>query len=304
MSPSLITKRERNPELVETSGQDESIAESRPQPRAPGRRVWFPRLDPVALIIPALILGAWIAVYEAQILSRALVPGPVEVLRTMQEWIFGARTALSFYSGTFWGDVGGSVFRVGVGFVVAAATAIILGILVGWFPFAERLVDPTVQILRPIPRTAFLPIAVILFGLGNLPALFLVTYGTLLLVYVQVVIGVKLVPRDLKRAARMLGATDRTILFTVVLPAALPSIFTGLRVAIAYSWMVLILAEMLAVGNGLGYILWHGYEYGRVDLVIAGMIMIGIFGFLSDRVILTIMKRKLDWATAIAETQL
>ncbi len=304
MSPSLTTRSEKGPELVVTAGSGEGVASAGPLPRAIRPRMWLPQLDLVALIIPAFILGGWIAIYEARILSRALLPGPLEVLSAVREWMFGATNALSFYSGTFWGDVGGSVFRVGVGFAVAAVAAIILGILVGWFPFAERLVDPTVQVLRPIPRTAFLPFAVILFGLGNLPALFLVTYGTFLLVYVQVVMGVKLVPRDLKRAARMLGATDRTVLFTVVLPAALPAIFAGLRVAIAYSWMVLILAEMLAVGNGLGYILWHGYEYGRVDLVVAGMIMIGIFGFLSDRVILGIMKRKLDWATAIAETEL
>lgn len=304
MSPSSITRSARSPD-----------APSVPIPAGPGAeapslvpraadRSWLRRLDAVSLAIPILIIGGWIAVYQARLLSRALIPGPVEVLSAMREWMFGAQAALSFYSGTFWGDVGGSVFRVAVGFVVASVAAIVLGILVGWFPFVERLVDPTVQVLRPIPRTAFLPFAVIVFGLGNLPALFLVTYGTFLLVYVQVVIGVKLVPRDLKRAARMLGASDRTILFTVVLPAALPSIFAGLRVAIAYSWMVLILAEMLAVGNGLGYILWHGYEYGRVDLVIAGMLMIGLFGYLSDRVILVIMKRKLDWATAIAETQL
>jgi NitT/TauT family transport system permease protein len=304
MSPSPTTRNAKGPELVVTAGPGEGVAGARPLPRAIRPPAWLPQLDLVALILPALILGGWIAAYEARILSRALLPGPLEVLRAVREWMFGATTTLSFYSGTFWGDAGGSVFRVGVGFAVAAVAAIILGMLVAWFPFVERLVDPTVQVLRPIPRTAFLPFAVILFGLGNLPALFLVTYGTFLLVYVQVVIGVKLVPRDLKRAARMLGATDRTVLFTVVLPAALPAIFTGLRVAIAYSWMVLILAEMLAVGNGLGYILWHGYEYGRVDLVVAGMIMIGIFGFLSDRVILVIMKRKLDWATAIAETEL
>lgn len=304
MSPSLTTRSEKRADFALKEGPGRAEADARPLPRAMGREIRFPWLSPISLVIPAIILGGWIAAYEARILSRALLPGPLEVLGALREWMFGASTALSFYSGTFWGDAGGSLFRVGVGFVVASAVAIIIGILVGWFPFVEKLIDPTVQVLRPVPRTAFLPLAVIMFGLGNVPALFLVIYGTFLLVYVQVVMGVKLVPRDLKRAARMLGATDRTVLFTVVFPAALPSIMVGLRVAIAYSWMVLVLAEMLAVGNGLGYLLWHGYEYGRVDLVIAGMIMIGIFGYLSDRVILAIMRRKLDWATAIAETQL
>jgi NitT/TauT family transport system permease protein len=161
------------------------------------RWIRFPRISPISLIIPAIILGSWIAVYEARILSRALLPGPLEVLGALREWMFGATTALSFYSGTFWGDAGGSLFRVFVGFVVASVVSIILGMLVGWFPFAEKLIDPTVQILRPIPRTAFLPLAVIMFGLGNIPALFLENYGTFLLDYVQVVIGVKLVPRDL-----------------------------------------------------------------------------------------------------------
>ena len=105
-------------------------------------------------------------------------------------------------------DALGSSFRAIVGFVIGSGLAIVIGVAVGWSSKAERIIDPTVQVLRPMPRTALLPFAIIFFGLGNLPALFLVVYGVFLQVYLQVVTGVKLVSRDWKRAAAMLGASD------------------------------------------------------------------------------------------------
>ena len=176
--------------------------------------------------------------------------------------------------------------------------------MVGWSSKAERFIDPTVQLLRPMPRTALLPFAIIFFGLGNLPALFLVVYGVFLQVYLQVVTGVKLVGRDWRRAAAMLGASERQILWRVIIPGALPHIFVGLRLGIAYAWTMMILAEMFAVSGGFGYVLWRGYEFMRMDIVIGGMIMLGIFGFISDRIIVVIARRKLAWAQEMSGTQL
>ena len=112
----------------------------------------------------------------------------------------------------------------------------------GWSETAERFFDPTVQLLRPMPRTALLPFAIIFFGLTNTSALFLVTYGVFLQVYVQVVTGVKFVGRDWKRAATMLGASPRQVLWRVVLPGAMPHIFSRARLGIAYAWTLMILA--------------------------------------------------------------
>ena len=212
--------------------------------------------------------------------------------------------AKAYFSGTWLDDAIGSSFRALSGFCIGSALAVIVGIAVGWSSKAERVFDPTIQLLRPMPRTALLPFAIIFFGLGNLPALFLVVYGVFMQVYLQVVIGVKLVSRDWRRAAAMLGASQTQILWRVIVPGALPHIFSGLRLGIAYAWTMMILAEMFAVPNGFGYVLWRGYEFMRMDIVLAGMFMLGLFGYLSDRIIVMIARRKLVWAQELSGTQL
>jgi NitT/TauT family transport system permease protein len=274
-------------------------------PRRPGRarRPGWWGLDPLALVLPAFVLLGWWVTLRLGLATDVLFPRIEKVGESILEWAFNLSGGAYFYSGTWLRDFLGSFVRVAVGFSVGTALAMGLGVIVGWYRLAERLLDPTIQALRPIPKTAFLPFAIMLFGIGNPPALFLVIYGVFLIMYVQVVVAVKLVSRDLKRAALMLGATDRDILLRVVIPAALPTIFAGMRVAVAYAWLILILAEMLAVRGGFGYVLWHAYEFLRMDVVVAGMIAIGLFGYLTDRLVLWVMRRKLDWAQAVAATQ-
>lgn len=261
------------------------------------------RLDPLGLVLPGVVLFAWWVAVHFGLVTNVLLPSLSAVGWTLLDWVFNVSGGRYFFSGTWWRDLLGSLMRVMVGFTVGSALAIVIGVLVGWYRVFERIADPTIQILRPIPKTAFLPFAILLFGLGNPPALFLTIYGVFLTVYIQVVVGVKLVSRDLKRAALMLGARDRDVLFRVVLPAALPNILVGMRVGAAYAWLILILAEMLAVQEGFGYVLWHAYEFLRMDVVVAGMLCIGLFGYLTDRLVVIVMRRKLDWAQAVAETQ-
>lgn len=281
-------------------------------PAAPARAGggWLARVvaavDPLAFVLPLGILVAWTGAYLFELMPRVLLPSPWDVVATIGEWFNRdwARARPTYFSGTWLSDALGSSFRALVGFVIGAGAAVVLGVWVGWNRTVERVVDPTVQLLRPMPRTALLPFAIIFFGLTNASALFLVIYGVFLQVYVQVVTGVKLVGRDWKRAAQMLGASPRQVLWRVVLPGALPYIFGGLRLGVAYAWTLMILAEMFAVSQGFGYILWRGYEFMRMDIVLAGMLMLGIFGFLSDRVIVLIGRRKLAWAQDIAGNRL
>jgi len=266
----------------------------------------FRGFDPLALALPLGILVAWSAAYLFELMPRILLPSPWDVVTTIGEWInpAWARDRPTYFTGTWAADAMGSAFRALGGFAMGATLAVVLGIWVGWSRQAERFFDPTVQLLRPMPRTALLPFAIIFFGLTNASALFLVTYGVFLQVYVQVVTGVKFVGRDWKRAALMLGASPRQVLWRVVLPGAMPHIFGGLRLGIAYAWTLMILAEMFAVSAGFGYILWRGYEFMRMDIVLAGMFMLGIFGFLSDRIIVLVGRRKLAWAQEIAGSRL
>lgn len=272
----------------------------------PARRAWFRGFDPLSLALPAGILVAWTVAYVVEAMPRVLLPSPWDVVATIGEWMNAgwARGRPTYFTGTWVADALGSSFRALVGFAMGASLAVVLGIWVGWSRQAERFFDPTVQLLRPMPRTALLPFAIIFFGLTNASALFLVTYGVFLQVYVQVVTGVKLVGRDWKRAALMLGASPRQVLWRVVLPGAMPHIFSGLRLGIAYAWTLMILAEMFAVSAGFGYVLWRGYEFMRMDIVLAGMLMLGIFGYLSDRVIVLIGRRKLAWAQEMSGNRL
>ena len=194
-------------------------------------------IDPLALILPAGLLLVWWGSARLGFIQNPLLPTIEDVGAAAREWIFGTGNRY-FFSGTWWRDLIGSVTRVFVGLIVGSALAIFVGMIVGWYTTVERVFDPMIQILRPIPKTAFLPFAILIFGIGNPPALFLTIYGVFLTVYIQVVVGVKLVPRDLKRAARMLGAKDRDILLRVVFPAAMPSIFAGIRVGAAYAWLI------------------------------------------------------------------
>lgn len=259
------------------------------------------KLDPFAVGVPAALLFAWWLADLTRSSEFSMFPTLGSVISCWIDWIFDTTDGKNFFSGTFGLDLVASVSRVLGGLVLGSVMAITLGLAVLWVPLLERLTDPVVQMLRPIPKTAFLPFAILLFGLGNGPALFITTYGVFLIVYVQVVMSIKLVPADLRNAARMLGSSRRQVLTSVVLPAALPGICGGIRIGASYAWLILILAEMLAVREGFGYVLWHGYEFMRMDVVVAAMLTIGVFGFFTDRVIVALMRSRLSWAEDIAQ---
>ena len=152
--------------------------------------------------------------------------------------------------------------------------------------------------LRPIPPVSWIPLAIIWFGIANKPAIFLVFLGAFFPVLMNTIHGVKTVDHNLVRAGAMMGATERQLLASIVFPAALPSIFSGLRIAIGSAWMLTVTAEMVAVKSGLGYVLWDSYYFLRYDLVLAAMISIGLLGYLSDLGLKAIMGRVLHWQSA------
>jgi NitT/TauT family transport system permease protein len=254
-------------------------------------------------LVPLALLLLWFVSDFLRPPGFSFLPTFRAVLDTLGDWMFNTTDGKYFYSGKWWLDVVWSLIRVFGGLVVGSALAVLVGLGTLLFPFTEKIVDPIVQMLRPVPKTAFLPFAILLFGLGNGPALFITIYGVFLIVYVQVVMSIKLVPVDFRRAAQMLGASDAKVLTSVVLPYALPGISAGIRVGASYAWLVLILAEMLAVREGLGYTLWNAYEFMRMDVVVAAMIVIGVFGFLTDRAIVLIMRRHFSWAEEIAQAE-
>jgi NitT/TauT family transport system permease protein len=248
------------------------------------------------LIVPLAVAVIWEIVARNKLLSSSLFPPLSGVVSVWIDWIFALDGKALVYSGTWIQHVAASAQRVLLGFVLGSMAGLTLGVLTGWSKFCRTLFDPLVQWLRPIPVTAWVPLSIIWFGIGGAPAVGLVFIGAFFPTYVNSMHGVMQVEDKFVRAARMLGAQRRQLLFRVVLPAALPTITTGMRVGLGFSWMCVIVSEMLAVKSGLGYVLWDSYYFSNLDMVIAAMASIGLLGFISDKLFRAITRPHLRWA--------
>jgi NitT/TauT family transport system permease protein len=202
---------------------------------------------------------------------------------------------LSPYVGSWWDAISFSAMRVAKGFGLAMLVGVPLGIVIGWSKLAAAMVDPSIQWLRPVPITSWLPISIALFGISDFGAVFLITIGAFYPIVINTTQGARHVEKNWIRAALMMGAKPWHILRRVVLPAALPSVFTGLRIGLGIGWTAVIVSEMVAVKSGLGYVLWDAYYVGRMDIVIADMISIGLLGFTSDWLIVLVERWAIRW---------
>ncbi|MDO9414116.1 MAG: ABC transporter permease [Pseudolabrys sp.] len=251
----------------------------------------------LALILPLAVIVIWqFAGQGTGNLFGGVLPTPDRVWNAWQIWAFGPTgMGLNPYSGTWLANVLFSAERVGKGFLFAILVGVPVGIAIGWNRIAAGALDPTIQLLRPIPITAWLPFSIAVFGIKDVGAIFLISLGAFFPIVLNTAQGARDVERNLIRASLMMGAGRWTVLRRVVLPASLPSIFTGLRIGLGIGWTAVIVAEMVAVKSGLGYVLWDAYYVGRMDVVIADMVSIGLLGLLSDFVILQIERWVLNW---------
>ena len=247
-------------------------------------------------IVPAFLAIVWEVTARAHLLSSSLFPSLSGVFAVGADWLFHINGLARSYSGTWIHHATASTERVLTGFCIGALTGLVLGVVVGWWSTGKQLLDPMIQGLRPIPVTAWVPLAIIWLGIGTAPAVFLVVIGAFFPTYVNTVHGVSQVGDRLIQAAQMLGANRRQILFRVVLEAALPTIITGMRVGLGFAWMCVIVSEMLAVKSGIGYVLWDSYYFANLDMVVAAMISVGLLGYASDRLFCWLVRRKIMWA--------
>jgi len=253
------------------------------------------RLRPALLAVafPLALLAIWHFVTAGR--PASLIPPPHDVWLELRDLAFGGIND-DAYSGTLYFHVLASISRVYGGFAMALIVALPLGILIGRVPLVRQLVDPTIQLLRPVPVTAWLPLAMIIFGLGPRSAIFLVFLGAFYPILVNTIFGVRSVEPRLFEAASMLGCRDSAQFFRVVLPAALPSIFTGMRLGLGFAWVVIVVGEMTGVQTGLGAIIMEARQLSRTEIVISGMVVIGVLGFLSDQLVMLIGRRLLAWS--------
>lgn len=255
-----------------------------------------------ALIIPVIIIAMWEWAGRAEILAGGLFPSASASVMAFLDFVFGIAENPGAYSATWVTQVWTSTGRVLIGFGLGAAIGVILGVLSGYMHTIRDMVDPMINVIRPVAITAWVPIALILFGIGEGPAIFLTALATFFPVYVDTLTGARFAEGNLLKAARMLGANKFQILWRVTLPAALPSIAAGLRVGLSIAWTCVVIAEVLGAKSGVGYVLIDSYNQFRLDYVVACMITLGLFGFLSDKVLSTALDRMLRWKAKGAES--
>jgi NitT/TauT family transport system permease protein len=225
-----------------------------------------------ALAVIAVLIAVWWAVVA---LTHSVVfPTPWQVV---------TGTAELARDGTLFEHIFASLFRVGVGFGLAVLVAVPLGLWMGWVKGAYVTLNPLFQILRPISPIAWIPIAILWFGVGNVSPIFLIFLSSVFPMVVQTTVGVHTIEKRYLRAAANFGVSRATLFRQVVLPAVLPQVIVGMRIGLGVAWLVVVAAEMIALRSGLGYLIIDSRNAGnRYDLVIAGMIIIGLIGLLLD----------------------
>ena len=223
------------------------------------------------VVIMLLIAIWWIVVVKN---DSAIFPTPWQV-------VTGAWDLAR--DGTLWQHIGASLFRVGIGFGLAFLVAVPLGLWIGWVGGAYRTLNPIFQMLRPISPIAWIPIAILWFGVGDLSPIFLIFISSVFPMMVQTTSGVHTIDRRYLRAAANFGVSRWVLFGRVVIPAVLPEIIVGMRIGIGVAWLVVVAAEMIALRSGLGYLIMDSRNAGnRYDLVIASMIIIGMIGLMLD----------------------
>ena len=222
--------------------------------------------------VGALFLALWSL--GVRLSGSDIFPTPTQVARGIGELIT---------HGVLFKYVVASLFRVSVGFGLALVVGIPLGLVMGWFAPAYLALNPLVQVLRPISPIAWIPVAILWFGVSDLAPIFLIFLASLFPITTATTASVRNIPPVFLRAARNFGISGPSLFTRVVLPAALPQVITGVRLALGVAWLVVVAAEMIAVDSGLGYLIIDARNAGkRYDLVVAGMVLIGLIGLVLD----------------------
>jgi len=229
------------------------------------------RILPALAVIAVLIAVWWLSVV---VTHSAIFPTPGQVVTGTLELA---------QDGTLWDDIGASLMRVAVGFLLAVSIAVPLGLWMGWVRGAFSTLNPIFQMLRPISPIAWIPIAILWFGVGDTSPIFLIFMSSVFPMVVQTTAGVHTIERRYLRAAENFGVSRYTLFSRVIIPAVLPQIIVGMRIGLGVAWLVVVAAEMIALRSGLGYLIIDSRNAGnRYDLVIGGMVIIGLIGLSLD----------------------
>lgn len=222
--------------------------------------------------------------------SRLILPPPTEILATAGEMLTDGYRQTSL-----WGHVGASLARAIVAFVAAIILGVPIGLLMGMFPVFNAVLDPFVQFLRPLPKLALIPLVIVWFGIGELSKFLLIFVSALLTIVVGAAAAVMNVKEGRKRAAQALGVNGYQMFRYVILPHSLPELFIAVRLGLGIGWTTLIAAEMIAASSGLGWMVLNASSYLRTDIVLLGILILGVTGYALDLAIVATQRIAVPW---------
>ena len=244
------------------------------------------------IAIGSLFVG-WTLLVHFKIYRFAFLPSPAEVLVLGVEWI---------QNKIFWIDLGFTFARVWVGVAVACLVAIPMGLMIGWNKIFADFTFPMVEILRPIPGIAYIPVAIMFLPWAEASTAFICFIGAFFPIIINTIIGVKSIDQSYFRAAQCLGSNKRQIFWHVVVPGSMPYISSGAALGMGIGWMASVAGEMISGQYGLGYRIWESYTLIRYPLIVVGMIVIGVLGLASSSFIRYVTKRIVPWRKDMTES--
>lgn len=240
-------------------------------------------------IPPVLFILTWVLVSETGLVPTYLLPHPKAIGRAGFNYIFG-HAGEGPYAGRFLGDARASLYRVLLGFSLAAALGIPLGIWSGRTAAVRRLISTSINALRAVPGICWLPLALVWFGIGLKTTVFLVALAAFFPIYLNAAAGARGIDPLLLQAGAMMGIRRVRGTFAILLPGAMPSIMTGLRLGLGIAWAYLVLGELTGVPDGLGAVIMDARMLGRIDIIVVGIILIAALGRISDLLLKSLLR--------------
>lgn len=237
-------------------------------------------------IVPALLLVLWQVVARLGLIPPQVLPAPSSV----------AATALELASnGELFVHLGVSLLRAAAGFAIGGTIGLALGILVGFSPLAQALLDRSIQMVRAIPFLAMLPLVIVWFGVGEVAKIFLVALAVLFPMYINTMLGIRQIDPKLMELAKVVGLDWAAVVRRIILPGAMPSILTGVRYALAHAWLALVIAETLATTKGIGFLAMDAREFLQTNVILLTMIIYAIIGVVADALVRLLETHFLSW---------
>ncbi|MEZ2350929.1 ABC transporter permease subunit [Caballeronia sp. RCC_10] len=236
--------------------------------------------------VPAIVVLLWEAAARLGLIAPQVLPAPSSVFAT---------AANMTQNGELFIHLGVSLLRAAAGFVIGGSIGLALGVLVGFSPFAQALLDRPIQMIRAVPFLAMLPLVIVWFGVGEVAKIFLVALAVLFPIYINTMLGIRQIDPKLMELARVIGMSRAGVVRRIVIPGAMPSILTGVRYALAHAWLALVIAETLATTQGIGFLAMDAREFLNTNVILLTIIIYAIIGVVADALVRMLESRLLSW---------